>query len=472
MRRISPPFLFAASPILSGGLAFITVPLLTWIMPAEDIARFGLFQYSSSALLIFVTLGLDQVFLRSISSTRALSDLLRKCLTPVFLMLVIVGVAARMVLETKFATNLFGSNAGWIIPMLWINIVFLTVHRFVAQQTRIDPRGGFSFLMAELLMRLPLLVMLVALVTLEKLAPLYWVFIATIVGTVLSSAVLVVRYRTTWTGMHHKITIEGEQNITQLLQFGLPLAVAGLMYWSIVNAGVYVTQWVHGSTEAARFVVTTSLANIAVMGQAIFSLLWLPAVYRKIDTTLRPQDIELAAHQTCVGATMVYAVVVIFFHGAQYFLPAQYRNIAPQAAALCVLPLLYCISEVTMIGLMVKRRAMMALGATAIGLATSAFANLLLTIPLGGLGACMALALSAFAFLAARTEFACRVWQPIRRREVYFGAALITAAGFTAPLVPSTVGPITLLLLLPYLLLQKKIVLQLLINLREFVSAK
>jgi O-antigen/teichoic acid export membrane protein len=472
MRRIPDSLLFAASPMLNAGLAFLTVPLLTWTMQAEAIAKFGLFQYSSSVLLIFVTLGLDQAFLRSINSTRALSALLRKCLTPVVAMLVIVGVAAGLVPETKFATNLYGSNAGWIILMLWINVVFLTVHRFGAQETRMDPHGGFSFLMADLLMRIPLLVMLGTLVTLQKQVPLYWIFLATIVGAALSAGVLVFRNRTTWTGDHHKFSIEGEQTTTQLVQFGAPLAVAGLMFWSIGNTGVYLTQWVHGPIEAAKLVVATSLANMAAIGQAMFSLLWLPKVYRNIDTNLRPQDIELAAHRTCVGATMVYAVVVVSLHGAQYLLGEQYRNIAPQAAALCVLPVLFCISEVTMIGLMVKRRAMMALGATASGLATSAFANLLLTIPLGGLGACMALTLSAFAFLAARTEFAGRVWQPIRRRKVYFGAALITAVGFTAPLVPATVGPITLLLLLPYLLFEKKIVLQLLSNLRKFALAK
>ena len=236
--------------------------------------------------------------------------------------------------------------------------------------------------------------------------------------------------------------------------------------------GVYFTQWLHGPTEAARLVIAASLSSTAAIGQAMFSLLWLPKVYRKIDTNLGPKDIEHTAHQTCVGAMMAYTIIVIAFHGAQYILGAQYRNIAPQATALCVLPVLFCISEVTMIGLMIKRRTMMALGATAVALAISVSANLLLTIPLGGLGACMASTLAAFTFLVARTEFAICVWQPIRRRKVYFGAALIATVGFIAPLVPSALGPIALLLLLPYLSLEKKTVLHLLINLRAYVFAK
>jgi O-antigen/teichoic acid export membrane protein len=146
---------------------------------------------------------------------------------------------------------------------------------------------------------------------------------------------------------------------------------------------------------------------------------------------------------------------VIALHGAQYLLGERYRDIAPQAAALCVLPVMFCISEVTMIGLMVKRRATMALSATAVGLATSALANIVLTIPLSGTGACMALTLAAFAFLSARTEFAARVWQPIRRRKVYFGATLITTAGLVAPLFPSAAGPIPLLILLPFFLRER-----------------
>ena len=449
--------------MLSASLAFLTVPLLTWTMPAEAIAKFGLFQYSSSILLIFVTLGLDQAFLRYINSTRAHSALLRKCLTPVVVMLALVGVAAGLVSETQFAVNLYGAYDRWIIPMLWINIIFLATLRFGAQQTRMDSQGGLPYLMAELLIRIPLLVILGILAIQKKTAPLYWIFLATIVGSALSALVLVVHNRTTWTRACHQITIDGEQTTTQLLQFGVPLAVAGLMYWGIGNMGIYLTQWMHGPTEAARLVVATSIANMAVIGQSMFSLLWLPKVYRKIDKNLSPQDIEIAAHRTCVGAMMVYVVVVITLHGAQYLLGAQYRNIAPQAAALCVLPVMFCISEVTMIGLMVRQKAIMVLGATAIGLVASVFANLLLTIPLGGSGACMALTLAAFVFLGARTEFAVRAWQPIRRGKLYFGAALITASGFIAPLVQTTAGPITLLILFPYLWLERRLLIYLLI---------
>lgn len=472
MRRIPDNFFFAASPLFSAGLAFLAVPLLTWTMPAETIANFGLFQYTSSVLLIFVTLGLDQAFLRALNSSREHSVLLRKCLAPVVVLLALIGVTVGFIREASFATDLYGSHADWIITTLWINVAFLALHRFAAQQTRMNMRGGFPYLMSELLLRIPILVVLGILAVQQKTGSFIWIISATLVGAALSALVLIIHNRTTWIGLWHARPNEGEQSTTQLLQFGAPLAVAGLMYWGIGNIGVYLTQWMHGPSEAARLVVATSVANMAAIGQAMFSLLWLPKVYRKIDTDLTPQDIELAAHRTCVGAALVYAAVVIALHGAQYLLGERYRDIAPQAAALCVLPVMFCISEVTMIGLMVKRRATMALSATAVGLATSALANIVLTIPLSGTGACMALTLAAFAFLSARTEFAARVWQPIRRRNLYFGATLIAVAGFVAPIIPSTFGPINLILLLPYFLLEKKTVRQLLVDFREFAAAR
>jgi len=464
--------LFAAAPLLSAGLAFVMVPLMTWTMPVTTIASFGLFQYASTVLLIIVTLGLDQAFLRAISGSQAPSVLLLTCLIPSIAMLFLVGAVAWAISGTSLAANIFGADAEWVLPMLFINVFLLTIHRFGAQQTRMDKKGGAPYLLAELLLRIPLLTLLCFLAVQQAVAPPQWLYLSIIFGAALAGTVHIVFNQKTWIGMSVAKPIGGEQSTSQLLAFGLPLAVAGSIYWAMANIGVYLTQWLHGPTAAAQFVVAVSIANVATIGQAMFSLLWLPVIYPRMDTELTANFIGETAERVCVGAAFFYGITVAVVHGVQYLLGPSFRDVGSLAAAVCVLPVLYTVSEVTFVGLMVKRNSGLALLATSLGLLAAIAANALLTSSLGASGAASAISISALAFFFARSELAARAWQPIPRFRVYFGAVSIAAAGAAAPLLPQTASLATLLVLMPYLWLEKGVAFKLMRSLADTARRK
>jgi len=106
----------------------------------------------------------------------------------------------------------------------------------------------------------------------------------------------------------------------QLIRFGIPLALDAVLYWGIASIGTYAIQWFYGPEAAAKLIVATSLANLAVVGQSIFALLWTPYVYKKLNRGLSPLDIENAARKTCVGAAGLLIIVVLAIHAVQYIL--------------------------------------------------------------------------------------------------------------------------------------------------------
>jgi O-antigen/teichoic acid export membrane protein len=472
MKKPPSPVLFAVAPLASAALAFVMVPLMTWTMPVTTIASFGLFQYASAVLQIVVTLGLDQAFLRAISRSQAPSVLLRTCLIPSTAMMFLVGGVSWAISATPRAANIFGADSEWVLPMLCINVFILMIHRFGAQQTRMDEKGGAPYLLAELLLRIPLLTLLCFLALQQAVASPQWLYLAMIFGAALAATVHIVFNQKTWIGMRIAKPTDGEQSTSQLLAFGVPLAVAGSLYWAMANIGVYVTQWLHGPAAAAQLVVAVSIANVAAIGQAMFSLLWLPVIYRRMDTELTADFIGDTAERVCVGAAYFYGITFAVVHGVQYLLGPSFRDVGSLAAAVCVLPVLYTVSEVTFVGLMVNRNSGMALLATCLGLLTAIAATALLTSSHGASGAASAVSISALAFFFARSELAARAWQPIPRTRVYFGAASIAAAGAAAPLLPQTTSLATLLLLLPYLWLEKGVAFTLIRSLADTVRRK
>lgn len=454
--KVSDRVLFALSPLASAALAFFAVPLMTWTMPSQAIAQFGLFQYASTLMLLLITCGLDQAFLREMASTKSTGALLRRALLPcaaIWLCTALILVFS----GSTLATRVFHETSGWLISLLLVNVGLLAVHRFGAQYARMNSQGAI-YLAAEIALRLPLLICLIATAFSsspdDDTAPLLWL----VVGTFVAACSLIFRNTPLWTRVFRESADDSVPTTKSLLKFGAPLAIAGVLYWGMGNVGAYAIQLTHGAADTARFVVAGSIANVATIGQTVFSLLWLPLIYKRIDAGLDSEYIALSARKICLAAVVVFVFASLGIHCMQYLLGVKYRNVAPLATALCVLPALYTISEVTFIGLMVTRRGITAMCATCLAFVVSAIANLLLTARFGVIGATVSVGISAFVFFATRTELAGMVWERIPRKSVYFGAISIAVTGMTSSMLPNGWSIAALLLTIPYILSEFRII--------------
>lgn len=447
--RLPNALLFVAAPAGSALFAFITVPLLTWTAPEHVIVKYGLFQYATSALLLLFTCGLDQAFFRELSSCRSPPALLRRCLS--FSLSFLFLAAAISYFGGGLPKQLFGAQAPWLTGVMLLNVGFLVVHRFGAQQARLSDTGGAAYLSAELSLRLPLVGSLLFAFCSSSPVDAHDVFVPLVVGSCIAALVMVGSSWTSWARILHPAHGDDDKSLPALLGFGLPLALAGLLYWGMTNSGAYLTQMLHGPTEASRLVVAASVANVAALAQTMFSLLWLPRAYRTMDTSLAPEDIGRIARKVAVGAACVFACLSMALFAAQFFLDPRYRDVSSLATSLCVLPALYAISEVTFIGVLKSRKTRWAIVATGIGVLLSLLVNAALTPRLGAVGACIATAVSAMFFLIARTEIACHGWQTFRRAPVYFAGGSVTCVGIVAPFFAPGAALLSLMILLPYL---------------------
>jgi O-antigen/teichoic acid export membrane protein len=458
-------FYFAASPLAGATLGFVSMPLMTWTLPSQTIAQYGLFQYACSVALLIVTCGLDQVFLRELNTTASTGALLRRCLVPcacIFALLCLACWAASGPIARQFSPM----DAAWLSTAFCVNVALLTLHRFGAQKARLSDQGAHYFA-AELLLKLPLALLLVAALVTSETPTSTSPFMAALLGTGLGACVLLWRNRRLVWSVFTAPAEPRLSGILQLLAFGLPLAIAGVMYWTLASAGAYVLQATHGADATAGYVVATSLSNAAAIGQAMFSLMWLPVVYRQLDKGVRPTEIAEAARKTMLGAAVVYIALVALVHSAQHLLGEGFRAVAPIAAALCVMPVLYTVSEVTFIGLMITRRSSAAMVATGVALVVGVACNLFLTPALGATGAALSVVVSAQAFMTARTEASALVWRPIARARVYFGSVSVAAAGAASVLLPPDRAWLALAALAPYLCIERRLAALLLVQLLQ-----
>lgn len=448
---------FAASPFVSAALGLITVPLMTWTLPDQVIAQFGLFQYASTALLLFVTCGMDQAFLRELSVCQAPGALLRRCIAPCLALLAIASVGVCYWQTRSDRWGAAGSFQPWVATWLLINACLMTVQRFSAQQARISEQGA-AYLIAEAAQRLPLVMALLGSLAIAVSIPDSLPINLLVAGTALSAGTLAIRNNMLWRGMINQHADNTVPALSELIQFGFPLALASVMYWALANSGVYITQYLHGAADTARLVVATSLSNVSAIGQAVFSILWLPILYRKLDNGVTPVYVSEVARRVTAVAVLGYVIVAGVLFAAQHLLGEKFRDIGPLATGLSTLPLLYTISEVTFVGLLISRKSLLAMMATGSALLVNLTANALLAPVFAAKGVAIGICLSALAFLVARTEFADWAWLPLERRHVYFGSVSIALTGVFSVVLPAHWGPLAILLVCPYLFYEKKLV--------------
>lgn len=456
--KLSPVLLFAASPVVSAGLALLIVPLMTWTLSDKIISEFGLFQYGSSALLLLVTCGTDQAFLRELNESHAPSALLRRCIAPCLFIFLILSIF--FILSGDELIKECGNSCRvgvWVVPLLLINVGLMVLQRFCAQKARISQQGG-AYLLSEIALKMPLVILLLISFLLNKttISPILLV----VIGTGLSAAVLMANNFELWQHVLYQAADKTMPTLRQLMYFGFPMALASIMYWGLGNSGAYFVKIIHGDTETARIIVATSLSNISSIGQAIFSLIWLPILYQKLDKGVTSEYVSNVARRVTVSAVFVCFIVAILLFAAQYLLGEKYQNIAPIATAISVLPLLYTISEVTFVGLLVKRNAKLAMIATLVALLFSLTVNLIFVPLFSAVGAAVTVALSAFIFLFARTELSAKVWEPLQRRYIYLGGISIGLSGVIAGICPAHWGPVSIGILMPYLMFEKKLLLE------------
>ncbi len=181
--------------------------------------------------------------------------------------------------------------------------------------------------------------------------------------------------------------------------------------------------------------ITVSIAGAALVIQSIFSTVWAPIVYKL--ALQEGGDIKIFA----ITRYVTLAVVIAFSLGGLFswvvplFLPEEYYEVEYLLPACLGYPLLYALSEATMVGLGVARRSGLTMLAAIVALMVNVVGNYLFVPKYGASGAAGTTALTFFIFLVLRTEFSCRVWKPFARSYVYgfsLAAVLLSLLGLYA----------------------------------------
>lgn len=375
------------------------------------------------SVLLF-SLGLDQSYIREFHEAANKPALLKRAMLP-GLVLLIVTVLVLLSLGGTLADWLFEVPQWHLSALVAVALVASYISRFLSLVLRMNERG-LAFSMSQLLPKLLLLVIVGGYVAFGADRDLTNLVLANAAAIVFVCVIYGWNTRKEWlNGVRAELDVERLKN---MLRFGLPLILGGLSFWGLTAIDKVFLRALVSYEELGVYSVSVSFAAAASILQSVFSTVWAPTVYKWASAGEGLENVHKVSRYMLALVVIGFALAGLFSWTVTYFLPSNYTDVQWVVVSCIGYPLLYTLSETTVVGIGVSRRSSFAMLASVIAFSVNLVGNWWLIPRFGAAGAAVSTCVSFWVFFILRTEFSIHVWKPVPRSLLYF-FTLISVAG-------------------------------------------
>ena len=406
---------FAIGPIGGALLGFISLPVITWFFSAEDIGRVSMLQVTVSFCVMFFGLGLDQAYVREFHEKPNSPQLLKNVVLPGFLPLV-AAIGVFLFFPEKLSFWLFDIESSLLGSLVLICLLSAFISRFLSLILRMQEKG-LAFSMSQVLPKVFFLLLIGSYIVSNAEFTTFQLLAAHTFSIIIVCLVFAWNTRSEWFPAL-KASFESSR-AKEMLRYSIPLVFGGLAYWGLTAMDKVFLRSMSSLEELGIYSVAVSFAAAATIFQSIFSTVWAPTVYKWVAAGENLDKVQEVTRYVLFLVVLLFCMAGLFSWIIDFILPEAYINVKYIVVACLGYPLLYTLSETTVVGIGVTRKTMYALAASVIALLSNLLGNYLLIPLFGAAGAAVSTCISFWVFFVCRTEFSIFVWRRIPRRTLY-----------------------------------------------------
>lgn len=431
---------FAIGPVGAAILGIITLPVITWFFSQEDVGRIAMLQVAISLTTLVFSLGLDQSYVREFHEVDDKPSLLKKALLPGMALLLVV-VTGIFLVDANVSEWIFGVSEPGLGRLALLAILAAFVSRFLSLVLRMNEQG-LAYSMSQVLPRLLLLAIIGGYIAFDANKSLTNLVLAQVASVILVFFAFAWNTRGEWQPAI-SATIDSE-HLRAMLKFGFPLILGSLAFWGLTATDKVFLRALSTYEQLGVYSVAVSFAAAASILQNIFSTVWAPTVYKWASKGEGLEQVHRVTRYVLLCVVLFFSLAGMFSWLVTYLLPESYDSVQWILISCLGYPLLYTLSETTVVGIGISRKSAYAMLAACVAFVFNFVANWYLVPRLGAAGAAVSTCTAFLLFFILRTEFAILLWKPLPRVTVYLycvclvaGAVLSTLYGarFQAPMV-------------------------------------
>ncbi|MCA0981204.1 lipopolysaccharide biosynthesis protein [Exiguobacterium aestuarii] len=383
-------------------IGFLTTMVSTRLLNPTEFGKSSIFVLVINILMILVIIGTDQTFMRFYYEEKEdkRGGLLYNVIKIPLLLSLLFSILI-LCFYKEISEVLFGEINIQLILILIIGYFSQFILRFGNVVIRMNQRGNL-FSIIEVLKRLLQLILLIIM---------YFVFGASykivVYSTVLTffilSIISILLEKKFWSLNGLKIT-NLKHNKFEIVRYSYPLAITVLITWLFQSFDqMAIRQW-SSFEELGLYSAAFKIIALLTVVQVAFSTFWTPVCYEKFENNYN--DKHFFTLTTSVVSLFMFSVSIVVIMLKDYIvllLGADFYDASKIIPYLVFIPLMYTISETTVMGINFYKKPKWHVLIALLSLGVSVILNIILVPNYGGVGAAIGTAISHIIFFTLRT---------------------------------------------------------------------
>lgn len=384
-------------------LGFISSPIISRLITPEQLGKASMFTTFTSLIIVVVMMGIDQAYIRYYydEDENNRGGLLGKSLfITIFLNLLVTSIL--LFFYRRISIFIVDEVSFPLVLLILINTVFSIISNFAMIHVRMKQKGKLYSLL-NVVNKASYLIFVGLLFVIFK-DNYMTIIIATILSNLVKTIWAIISEKNDW----KKIKLLNKVNTTtkELVTYGTPFIFSMAITWvfqSVDRISLRVF-----STYEEIGLYTGAMTIIALLNnfQGAFTTFWTPVAYEKYKNN--PEDIKFFSNiNQIVSAAMlllsvgliatkdiVIGLLGVDYRGAQFIFPF-----------LVFMPIMYTISETTVLGINFKKKTKYHIYIASFSAIFNVIGNIILVPSLGAKGAAISTGLSYIVFFISRTYY-------------------------------------------------------------------
>lgn len=346
---------FSIGTWINAGISIIGIPIVAWFVVPEEFGKATMFILAYNLLLNIFLLGQDQSFARHFHEVAP--ELRHRLLTNTLLPSIcftVLGIIPLEVYRSKVAEILFSSvDYAIYVELLSFTIFCGVLSRFALLIIRMQNQA-LKYSLLQVVLSFTNLVFTIAYAKF-----IHGDFRAVVVGFASSQIVSLIGAVVLGMSMWHKLTrFEPiRKEITKQLQYGVPFVPTFLLDWVFQSTDRTLLRIYSTFSQIGIYATASRISASLNVLQTGFSTFWTPFVYEKHEIDPQAKTFYPVIFETVY---LVFSIAILLVTSSKeiikLLLPANYEYSIDIFPLLLFVPMLYTLSEITGIGINLKKK--------------------------------------------------------------------------------------------------------------------
>ena len=396
---------FAIGPLGAAFIGFITVPITTWLVAPEEFGMTTIFSLVQTLITSFIYLGIDQAYVREFHSYKGdkRNLLLNALIIPFMIAIGLMVIISLYSYEISY--YLFEEINTILIFSLVVWIPFTVIERFILLNIRMEEKG-LKYSLFNILVKL--LVMILTILLLLTVSRTYTsIVLATLWGQIISDLIILIYSRKSIKLSVFKLD---KQLISLMLRFGLPLLPAVAISWVLNSTDRLALEYFCSLYDIGIYFAAMKIVTALTMIQSIFATFWTPMAYRWHEEKVEVKKFTQVSYSVFILMGLMFIGILLFKKLFIWILSPDYAEAQYILPFLLFTPVMYTVSETTMLGINFSRKTHLSIWISLIAAVLNIVINLLLVPQVGAVGAAIGTGVSYIVFFWVRTIISRKNW--------------------------------------------------------------